>query len=274
MTTYYSVGAFTKLSINGTPYAAISCDLGKRGTILRREGLRGTREHYANDARTGPYRVAGTIMLEPDSSCLNTMMNLAIGNSGNVQEVLTDFSVVVDRYTGTYTYAGCKVNRARLFGSQGGIVGLELDIIGKTEEKTGSVNTPSDAAPFIFADLDLTIGDYSREAMSFELVINNHLDGDRFLNEMTLPQVVELDRTVTLDTVHPYSTANEDLYGMAIAGAVGNLAMNNGTDLRYFTFGALQAPSSSPNIRGKVEVPLELFMEAVRSGNTPSIKFT
>lgn len=270
----YTPGALTKLSIDGTPYAAVSCDFGKKGTILRRKGLRGTREPYADDARMGPYRVIGTIGLEPDPADFATIMALVIGSGGNVADTLTDFPVVVDRGEETYTYDDVKVGRARIHGRQGGIVGVELDLVGKTETTAGTVNTPGDVAPYIFADLTLTLVSNAKEVSSFDLVIDNHIDGDRFLTNLTLPHVVELDRTVLLDTVHPWSGDNQELYDQAIVGATGNLALNDGSTLSYFTFGALQLPSDSPPIRGKIEVPLELAMEATRSaGNVASIQF-
>jgi hypothetical protein len=269
----YSPGALTKLSINGTAYAALSCDFGKKGTILRRAGNRGTRDHYADDARKGPYACAGTISLEPDPAGLAAIMALVIGSGGNIAESLTDFSVVVDRYEAAYTYDGVKVNRAHVHGRQGGIVGVDLELIGKTETATGNVSTPADVAPYIFADLVLTLGNASRDAFSFDLVIDNHIDGARFMNHLTLPHVVELDRTTTLQTVHAFNDTNAALYDQAVAGATGSLALNNGTTGHTFTFGTLQVPPESPAIRGKSEEVLELKMEATRSGSTASIAF-
>lgn len=270
----YSPGALTKLSINGTPYAALSCDFGKRGMILRRNGLRGTREHYAADARKGPYRVAGSISLEPDPDGFAAMMALIVGSGGNIAEQLTDFSVVVDRYESIYTYANVKVNRARIYGRQGGIIGMDLDLIGTTEAESGSVNTPADNGPYIFADSILTLAATSREVSSFELLIDNHIDGERFLNSLTLPKVIELDRTIQLNTTHPFNDTNKDLYDQAVAGATGSLAINDGTTPHTISFGILQVPAESPAIRGKVEEVLTLNMEAVRSSaGVASISF-
>ena len=52
-------------------------------------------------------------------------------------------------------------------------------------------------------------------------------DGERFLNALTLSQVVEQDRTVTLQAAVPWNDTNATLYGQAVAGAAGTLAMNN-----------------------------------------------
>lgn len=269
MTTNYAPGALTKVSINGTAMAVTSCTLGKREVLLQRNGIRGTRSHFDTDARKGPQRIGGTIGLEPSYTELVAIMALAIGAGGNCADGLTDFSVVVDRKTKVDTYAGCKINRATITGTQGGIISCSLDLVGKTETvNTGTVTTPISGIPFILADLALNLASSARETQSFTLTIDNHLDGERFLNSNTLSQVVELDRTVTLTTTHPYNDANYDLYNQAVGGAAGTLALNNGTNTGTFSFGRLQVPAEPADIPGKTEVTLTLNMIASKVNNT------
>jgi Phage tail tube protein len=260
MTTTYTPGALTKLSIDGTAMAAISEDFGERDTHLERNGLRGTRTHFNTDVRIGPKHVAGQITLEPSLAELLALAKLAIGNS-NSNESISSFSVVVDRNTESKTYAGCKINRLRVEGKQGGLLRAVADIIGQTETANGNVSTPADSAPAIFSDIVLTLESNARETESFALEINNHIDGDRFLNSQTLPEVVELDRTVTLKTTHPYNTATAAaLLQQAVAGAAGSLAMNDGTNTCTFSFGFLQTPYKTPSVPGKQEVLINLDM--------------
>lgn len=276
MTVLYTPGALTKLSIGNTAMAAISCDFGKKGTVLRRPGIHGSREHLDTDARKGPYHCRGSIILEPSPAELVALMALILGAGGAVNDAIPTFAVVVDRVValGVYTYANCKINRATIHGTQGGVIRADLDVIGSTEVgNSGTVTAPASAAPYIFADGILTLVSASRDMHSFRLEVNNHIDVDRFLNYIYLPAAVELDRTTTLQTVLPWNDANVTLYDQAIAGATGNLAINDGTTGHLFTFGILQVPPEAPAIPGKQEVNITLNMEAVKSGNTPSIAF-
>jgi hypothetical protein len=265
MATDFSQGALTKLSIGGTPMAVSSCTLGMREALLQRTGIRGTRAHFDTDARKGPQRIGGTINLEPSYAELIALGALAIGAGGNAAESVSEFTVVVDRKARIDTYAGCKVARMTVAGQQGGIVSCSLDIVGRTETtNSGSVSVPASAIPFIMSDLTLTLASSGREAQNFQLVIDNMIDADRFLNALTLSKVVELDRAVSLTTAVPWNDANIDLYNQAVAGAAGTLALNNGTNLATFSFGRLQLPAESVEIPGKQELMLTLNMIATK----------
>jgi hypothetical protein len=279
MTVNYTPGALTKVSINGTNMAAISSTVGKKEVILQRDGLRGTRSRFDTDARKGPQRIGGTIVLEPSYAELAALMALAIGTGGNAADQLTEFSVVVDRYVRNDTYAGCKIGRATITGTQGGIISCSLDIVGKTETiNSGSVGAPASDIPFILADLALTLASAARETHSFTLIIDNMLDADRFLNSVTLSQVVEQGRTVTLSSVHPWNDATAALYDQAIAGAAGTLVLNNGTNTGTLSFGRLQVPAESADRPGKTEVLFTLNMLATKvngsaAGTTDDVNF-
>jgi hypothetical protein len=249
--------------------AVLSCSLGKKETLLQRNGIRGVRNHFDTDVRKGPQHIAGTINLEPSYSELVALMALAIGSGGNTSDSLTDFSVVVDRKVRADTYAGCKIGKATITGTQGGIISCSLDIVGKTETaNTGSVSTPASAIPFILADMILTLASAARETHNFTLIIDNHLDGERFLNSLTLSQVVELDRSVSLTTSHPHNDTNIGLYDQAVGGAAGTLALNNGTNTGTFSFGRLQVPAEAPDIPGKTELMLTLNMVGTKINNS------
>jgi hypothetical protein len=254
----------------------LACEVGKKETMLRRNGIRGTRSHIDGDARKGPQHIGGTIRLEPSYAELVALMSLAIGSGGNTSETIPSFNTVVDRYERVDTYTGCKVNRATITGQQGGIINVQLDVIGQTEvQNTGSVAAPNSGVPFIFSDLALNLANAVQEAFSFQLVIDNHIDPERFLNSLTLSQTVELDRTVTLQTVHPYNDTTVSLYDQAVQGSAGTLALNNGTNTGTFSFGTLQVPAESPHIPGKTEVQLTLNMQAASNtaANTKEIAF-
>ncbi|MFA5262242.1 MAG: phage tail tube protein [Opitutaceae bacterium] len=252
MTVYYTPNALTSIGLNGTAMSAISCSIGKKEVLLQRNGLRATRAHFDTDIRKGPQRIGGSVMLEPSYAELVVIMALAIGPAGNAAEGLTEFNTVVNRHIKVDTYTGCKISRATIAGTQGGIISCSLDIVGKTEvTNTGTAPAPNSAIPFILADMVLTLVSAARETQNFQLVIDNHLDAERFLNSTTLAQVVEMDRTIQLMSTHPYNDTNYALYDQAVGGAAGTLVLNNGTNSCTFTFARLQVPAETPDIANK-----------------------
>ena len=270
-----AMGHQATLSINGTSIPFVSESLQKRGTHPERVGIRGTRSHDVDDVRAGPYTVAGAIVLQPTATEFGLITNLAIGSGGVVNEKLQEFDVIVGRVTQVFTYAGCKVGRLTATGSQGGMIEATLDLIGKTEARSGSApSEPTSAAPFIFSDGTLTLQAASQPTESFTLTIDNALVGEQFRMNTTVDDIPEGDRIVTLASRHPFNTtANTSLYDQAIAGATGTLVLNDGTATATLTFGKLQVPAESPMVTGKGEIFLDLNMTARKDGATKEIAF-
>jgi hypothetical protein len=285
----FTPGALTTLALvvgnTSTPMAYISESLGEQDVHLEREGLRGTRSHYAQDIRLGPQHVGGAIVLEPSPAELAIIAALAIGPGGNAAESLTAFHVVINRNLECYQYGGssngadgCYLDGLKLEGRQGGILRATLEIVAQQElANTGSVGSVNSAPPYIFSDIALTLQGNSRETESFDLEIHNHIDKERFLNYTTLPEVVPLDRTVTLATKHPYNAANQALLNQAIAGAAGSLNMNDAGSTNTsstFTFPAFQVPYRTPAVPGKREVIVELNGHCRRTSGNAEITFS
>ena len=280
MVVNYSPGSLTLISLNGNAMAVLSCSLGMKQAMLERNGIRGTRQHFDTDKRYGVQHVSGSVATEPSYAELELLMALTIGAGGNCAESIPSFNCVVNRVEQTYTYTGCKIGRATITGTQGGIISCSLDIVGQTEvANTGSVSTPNSAIPFIMSDVTLTLNSASQQTHNFTLVIDNHLDAERFLNSLTLANVVELDRTVTLSSHHPYNDTTITLYNQAVGGAAGSLALNNGTNTGTFNFGRLQVPPENVPSPGKTELMLVLNMLASKvsgsaNNTTDQISFT
>jgi hypothetical protein len=269
MTANYSFGAQTVVTIGSTAMAATSCSVGVKEVLLQRNGIRGTRDHYDADVRKGPQHVGGSINLEPSAADLAAIMALAVSDP---TADLAEFTVAVSKAAGGQTLSGCKVSKATISGTQGGIISCALEVVGKTvSNSAASGSAVVDAIPFIFSD---AVFSKAGEVHNFQLVIDNHLDAERFLNSVTLPEVVPQDRTVMLQVSVPWSDANAALYNEALNSASsGTLALNNGTNTKTFTFGKLIAPAESPDVPGKGEVLLQLNYVAVASTNTAAVAF-
>ncbi|REK19172.1 MAG: hypothetical protein DWQ37_01915 [Planctomycetota bacterium] len=262
----------------------------KRGVIVERSGLRGTRSHQALDTRTGPYTVGGRLTLEPTPEDLAIWLPRILGadpsgTTYDLAETLPSFTLAIDRVARVFTYAGCKVDRATFSGSQGGLLRLALDIVAQSEAVAAAGTfpalSPNNSQPYIFSDLALTLASTAREVKEFELVIDNGLITDRFMNSLVITSAPEGDRTIMLRTMHAWAAENADLYAQALAGAAGTLELTNalgGTPpdgyRTTFSFATLQVPDRSPSVPGRDELMLNLEMMARRVGSTPELSVT
>lgn len=70
----------------------------------------------------------------------------------------------------------------------------------------------------------------------------------------------------------PWNSDNLDLYNVAVAGAAGSFKFVNGTLSTLFNLGRCHFPNHTPIIRGKGEVPLNIFGLVTGTGATPDVK--
>lgn len=271
-------------------FVFVSESIAKRGVIVERVGLRGSRSHQADDTRVGPYTVGGQLVLEPTPEDLATWLPRILGadpsgTTYNLAETLPSFTLSVDRVAKVFTYAGCKVNRAVFQGAQGGLLRLTLDIVAQSESVAAAGTFPSltlgVTQPYIFSDLALTLASAAREVKQFDLTIDNGLITDRFMNSLVIVSAPEGDRSISLRTMHAWAAANTDLYAQALAGAAGSLQLTNalgGTPptgyQTTFSFATLQVPARSPVVPGRQEFFLNLDMVARKVGSTAELVVT
>jgi hypothetical protein len=275
------------------PFVFVSESIAKKGVIVERGGLRGTRSHVADDTRVGPYTAGGQLVLEPTPEDLAIWLPRILGGTPTggspktypLAETLPSFTLSIDRVAKVFTYAGCKINRAVFHGAQGGLLRLTLDIVAQSETAANAGTFPSLTAgvtqPYIFSDLALTLASTAREVKQFNLTLDNALATDRFMNSVTIVSAPEGDRTITLRTMHAWAAANTDLYAQALAGAAGALQLTNALGssppVGYqttFSFATLQSPDRSPNVPGRQEFFLNLEMVARKVGGTAELSVT
>jgi hypothetical protein len=265
-------------------YEFLSESIGKRGSILDTNGIRGTRSHHAAMTRGGPAEVGGSLRMNVTPIMLDLWLPRILGSAESndsftlAETPAADFGLLVDRVEDTEEYTDCRVNRAIFRGSAGGLIELELEIFGKTA--VAGTNAPvvalsvaANNAPYTFSDSTLTLASSSRQMMNFEVEINNFLDR-RFTNSNAATSLRAQDRLVALRTTNPWNEDTDDLYGQANAGAAGTLVFTNTNLSTTFTFGTLQVPDSSPNVGGKNEIPLLLEMIARMTGSTRELVVT
>lgn len=257
--------------------------LSKRSTIRRTDGLRGTRQHDKTRRRLESEAVGGTIAFHPGVAEFDWFLPYILGGAtvGGVTplaETIPSFYGMLDRVTKVFTYAGLKVNTARLSGASGSPVALSLDLEG-TSETVGNAGTfPAIAIPdesqFIYPDLVLTLDGDEYEVARFELVINNVLDTNRYMNSTTRSQMPATDLQISLGLQLAFTSDEVALYDGALAGIDGSLALDNGTNSYTFAFANLHAPAESPTVQNKSEIMLPLNYVIERTTGTSALSVT
>lgn len=249
-------------------------------------GIRGSRSRVKERVRIAQEQITGSIVMNPTPIELDEWLPRILGAAESTDtfalaETVPAFSVLIDRVANRFIYKGCYVNRATFRGSQGGLIEMSLDLEGKTETVSGTavpgtVPAIDNGAPYVFSDLTFSLGvDASAaEVRDFEIVIDNVLDTQRYMNSVTRSQLPSTDRIITCRMTVPYTADEADLYDQAVAGGTGSLTLTNGGVSTVFTFGNLKAPTESPVIQSKGEILLSLNMTAYKSDSTDELVVT
>lgn len=266
-------------------YEFLSESIQKVGTILDTNGLRGTRSHHSAKTATGPYEVGGDITMNPDPAGLDLWLPRILGAAESndtfaVADTLPAFGLLIDRVGSKFEYTDCLVNRATFRASQGGLLEMILNIMGRTEvvgtagSSLPAVGAAANNAPYAMTQGVLTLASGAREFEDFELVIDNAIER-KFRNSVTATSLVPTDRIVTLKMNGPFTSGTlSALYAQALAGATGTLVFTNGQMSTTFTFATLQVPAKSPVISGRGEIIMPLEMTARMASTTREIVVT
>lgn len=265
------------------PFEFISESLAMVQTHANSQGVRGTRSRFADRTRIVTEAITGNILMRPTVVEIDRLLPRIFGaatvaNVTSLSDSMIEFQVMVDRVAKVFTYSGCRISRATIQGTSGGPIEFSLDIEGETESIGNAGTFPSltidTGNMYVFSDLTLTLNSVAREVTSFSLVIDNLLDTSRYMNSVTRAEIPAQDRQVTLTCEVPYTTTNEALHDLAVAGISGSLAMNNGTSTYTFAFGNLKSAANSPIVGGKTEIMLPLVFDCYRSGANSEVQVT
>lgn len=277
-------------------------NLRKHGRIVGGRGIRGTRSSQSERTRIGAYAVYGTIAMNVSPVELDLWLPRILGAAEvptdvfGLAETLPQFGVLkylstdASHTKDTLIYTNCKVNRALIRGrampeeAEPELLELILEIFAESETADSSYSTivsppsPStaaNAAVYIMADGALTLLAASREAMDFQILIDNHLEPRWSIGSLTATAICARDRTITGRFTLPWTSNEDDLYNVALAGSAGaTLVFTNGNMSTTFTFGTLQWPDNSPTVPGKREIPLHLETVARKVTTTNELVVT
>lgn len=271
-----TIGSFTEA------YEFISENVQKRLNIEETAGIRGTRSHPAERTRDGTYSVGGTIRFHATPAMLDLLLPRILGADESTDtfalaETVPEFAVLIDRVGKRFLYDGCKVNRATFRGTAGGMLELDLDIIGKTETVSAtsfpSISAPTDP-PYVFHDLVATLVSSARKLLTWEFTIDNSL-AVRFSNSQTATDISAADRIVTASWTTPYTSDEVDLYGINTgSAAAATFVFTNGGYSTTFSVAKMQVPDASPVVNSKGEIVLPQSGMAKMSSSTRELVVT
>ena len=289
-----SLGVAARLGFGGAlpvdqPLEFLSETLRAQKMVLETAGLRGTRSRPASRTRAGTYRVSGTIRCAPAPGELAALLPYVLGGDPQADtppgfttfplaETLPgELYIAVDRVAAVFTYDRCRIVRATFRAAEGSLLGLELEIEGRSESVAAAGSfpplSPTVQPPFAFLDAVLLLQGAPRAIKQVEVTVENLADRERFLNEPTRAEIPVLDRLVTLRALLPYTAAEAGLYDPPLSGGPAELAFTNGAyALRLVFPGAVQFPAQSPVVNGRGEILLELAGVARAALGEPELR--
>jgi hypothetical protein len=263
--------------------------------VIEFNGIRGSRERVIERTRQGLRHVGGNIVLYPTANELMNLMPRILGQAGASMGGYTQFTpsesmtseafyVAVDRVAAVGVYNGCIVNRATFESSRGAPLKLTLEIeaLDETENTAGSFPALviDASAPFVHMDSTLTLGGSQVQVETLQVVIDNMLNTERFMNSITRTNLPPTDRSVRVAFTVPWtSDTYPSLYNTGVSGVTADLKFSvggagdgaAGTDL-HFLFGNIIFPANkSPSVASKDELTLHLAGDARKTGSTLEI---
>ncbi len=260
----------------------LSCAVGKQGSQIQSEGMRGTRSYIAELQNDGTYTVGGQLVLHPRPVELDMILPFILGGSETADdfplaETLPEFGIDVTKIGHICRYAGMKVNQATFRCGPNQPLTLEMDVQGKTET-TGisfpSLSNVSNVAPYVFTEMTLTLNSVAYSCFNIAVNINNNLMLDHHMNSQSRTELPEQSRVITVQTsVQMTSTEAAALYAGSVAGLSGSVAFAKGNYALTFAFPKLQWPIQPvviPQRNG--EVVLGLSMVARKDATTPTME--
>lgn len=205
------------------PYEFISESLKLEATHIDNNAIRGTRSHAKETLREGIETVSGQVVLNPSPADLDLWLPRILGtvesmDSFVLAETLLPFGIMIDRVAKVFSYTDCYVNKATFKSESGGLLTLTLDILGISESVGNAGIFPSltlgvaaSNAPYTHEDCSgaVTLVGSARNTSSVEIIIDNHLQA-KFNNSKTATDITPQDRTIQLNTTHPYTSSETD----------------------------------------------------------------
>ena len=260
---------------------------------INANGMRGTRSQTKERFRISRQSVEGGFVLNPNQDELDEWLPRILGGAEVVDvfkltETVPVFSLLFDRVVARYVYGSCYVNRCTISADSGGMVSWAIEVLGQTETED-TVNAFTAAIPdidetqppLIFSDigasgLALAADASADECERFEIVIDNHLDPDHFMNSVTRTSSISLNRTITLALTMPNTADEIDIFTQSVGAASGILTLTNGAESLKFDFANLQPMDlETPTFTSREgKSMMQVQFQSLKSGSTNELIVT
>jgi hypothetical protein len=234
---------------------------------------------YASRERIVKQWVSGPLSMNPSPTELDFWLKYAMGAESpagtfTLEETIPSFYMIEDKGDTVHEWPVNYVDSLEISGAEGQPISVVAQIEGKSETKDAvafpSISRVTDTM-FVFSDLTLTLGGVAYKVQSFSFKIDNLLDKDRFLNNVTRQEIPPQGRIVSLSITLPWDSTNDDLYGVALGGIEGSLVLNNGVKTYTCTFGTLCAPKEGPQTPGRTGIRFPVNFLAKHDGTNKEV---
>lgn len=279
-----SAGVLARMGIGATstvdkPIAFTSESVKSSGQVIDGDGIRGIVDMITERTRDGNIAVGGGVEMNPGpveiTSWLPYIMNAAgSGTTFTLGESANPFYYAVNRVAEAFTYGGMLVQSARLAASEGGLMTMSVQMVGKTQTKGAVAGFPSltleTAAPYFVADIATVIGGTTVPFNSFSLDIANQYDV-KYRNSQTASDIILIGRTITVSLQTPYTSNETAIYNPGNTGAATTITLTNGGVSCVMTMPSVKFNRDDPTVSGRNEIGLSLTGMARKSGSTAAL---
>ena len=278
------------IDASSIPMIFISETMTKEHEILQDEGLRGKLGMAIERTRNGKEKVSGQVVFEASPIMLDHLLYPICGTAEAADvfalaETFPSFYLMIAKGAKDYTFNNCIVSKAT-FKSEAGkklMLTLDLEAESTTTSASGTLSAlaltiPTDK-PYSYSDLVCTAFSSARDIFDHEVVIDNTIDAERWVNAINRANLTSQGRVVSFNITTPFSSSETDLIATALGGSTGSTSVytnaDAGTSVLTMTFGAVQFPRTIPVVSGKGEIKLSLNGRLLRTGTaTQELSFT
>jgi hypothetical protein len=166
------------------------------------------------------------------------------------------------------------VQSARLSASEGGLMTMSVQVVGKTQTHGAVGGYPSltleTAQPYFIADIALTVGGTTVPFNSFSLDIANQYDV-KYRNSQMASDIILIGRTINVTLQTPYTSNETSMYNPGNTGAAVVITATNGAYSLTATMPSVKFNRDDPTVAGRNEIGLTLTGTARKSGSTAAL---
>lgn len=262
---------------NPITIAARSCDLLGTPRFGRDPGKRGTRQQYECGSRVLGEDVGGGFNLYPTVAQLDWIIERFLGDrissfpltAAVPAETIPPIYAFVDKGAEIFLYSMLYFNTVTFSLREGDYMDVRCDFVGQREQ--GGQSWPG-AAPAIDCDSEYVASDavftFNSTAYKFknlDLTFDNRMAQGQQENNLYREVFESEGLECSLSGSFAHRTDTQALYRVAIAGAAGDVTINDGTVEYEFAFANVKIPGNGPTVPEDGEVTKQLEMNAFRT---------